>query len=87
MNLSGIGSLWLDGEQLQPCVKYAVSMTQRGFMHRASGRIVIDPHEAGKLIARLGPNSDLVLVLDDGRRWRCALSNNHGDLAGRGELG
>jgi len=87
VNLSGIGSLWLDGEQLQPRLKYEVSVTQRGFMHKASGRIVIDPHEAGKLIARLGPNSDLVLLLDDGRRWPCTLRNNHGDLAGRGELG
>jgi len=86
VNLSRIGSLWLDGEEIQPALKYAVSVTQHGFMTRASGHIMIDPHEAGKLIPRLSPNSDLVLVLEDGRRWPCALKNNPGDLAGRGEI-
>ena len=53
---------------------------------RATGHIRTEPHEAGKLIGRLGPNSDLVLVLEDGRRWPCTLKNSDGDLLGRGEI-
>lgn len=28
------------------------------------------------VIARLGPNNDLVLVLEDDRRWPCSLANS-----------
>lgn len=86
MTLTGTGSLWLDGEQVQAALRYTVTVTQRGFMHRASGRIAIQRHDAAALLGRLGPNSDLVLVLEDERRWPCTLANTNGDLAGRGEI-
>lgn len=86
MNLSGIGSLWLDGEEIQPALRYTVTVTKRGLLDRVTGRIVIDQSDAGTLISRLGPNSDLVLVLEDGRRWLCSLKSDRGDLLARGEL-
>ncbi len=86
MKMKGTGSLWLDGEEILRSVKYAVAVTQSGIMQRATGRIEIEQHVAGKLIGRLGPNSDLVLVLEDGRRWPCTLANSDGDLLGRGEI-
>ena len=86
VNLSGIGSMWLDGEQIQPALKYAVSVTQHRITTRATGHIRIEHHAARKLISRLGPNNDLVLVLEDGRRWPCTLKNSDGDLMGRGEI-
>lgn len=86
MHMTGTGSLWLDGEEILPSTKYVVVVTQRGIMQRATGRIEIEQHVAGKLIAKLGPNSDLVLVLEDGRRWPCTLANSNGDLMGRGEI-
>jgi hypothetical protein len=86
VTLTGTGSLWLDAAQVQAAVRYNVTVTQHGFMYRASGRIVIEPHDAATLIGRLGPNSDLVLVLDDGRRWPCTLKDSNGVLLGRGEI-
>ena len=62
MNLSGIGSLWLDGEQIQPALRYSVRITQHGIKTHAAGHISIDHHEGIELVSRLGPNSDLVLV-------------------------
>ena len=56
MTLTGTGSLWLDGAQVQAALRYTVTVTQDGFMHRASGRIVIERHDAVALIGRLGPN-------------------------------
>ena len=86
MTLTGTGSLWLDGAQVQAAVRYTVTVTQEGFMKRARGRIRIERHDAAKLMEKLGPNSDLVLALDDGRHWPCTLANTDGDMMGRGEI-
>jgi hypothetical protein len=86
MNLTGIGKLWLDGLEVSGPLRYAVRVEQRGFMTRASGHIMIERHDAARIIERIDPNSDLVLVLEDGRRWPCALKSTDGDLAGRGEI-
>lgn len=86
MTLTGTGSLWLDGAQVQAGVRYAVTVTQRGFMTSARGRITIEPWDAAKLMEKLGPNSDLVLMLEDGRRWPCRLANSDGELLGLGEI-
>src|SRR2546425_2530129 len=68
MNLTGIGKLWLDGLEVSGPLRYAVRVEQRGFMTRASGHIMIERHDAARIIERIDPNSDLVLVLEDGRR-------------------
>ena len=86
-HFSGTGSLWLDGTEIQSRLKYRITVTQHGIMKRATGHIVVDERKAGKLIGQMGPNSDLVLVLEDGRRWPCTLKNSDGDLLGRGEIG
>lgn len=86
MNLSGIGSLWLDGKKVKAAVRYAVRIEQRGIMTRASGHVIIEPNEAAILMERIDPNSDLFLVLEDGRRWPCTFKSTDGDLAGRGEI-
>jgi hypothetical protein len=83
--LVGTGSLWLDRTQVQAALRYSVTVVQV-VMLRATGRIAIAPHDAGALVAGIGPNSDLVLVLEDGRRWPCTLKNSDGDLVGRGEV-
>ena len=83
---SGTGTLWLDGMQIQPRLKYRITVTRHGIVKRATGRIVIDERTAGILIRQVGPNSDLVLVFEDGRRWPCTLKNSDGDLLGRGEI-
>jgi hypothetical protein len=35
---------------------------------------------------RIDQKRDLVLVLEDGRRWPCTLKSTDDDLAGRGEI-
>lgn len=86
MTLSGIGTLWLDGKAVTPPLRYTVRVEQRGLMTRASGHVLIEPHAAFQIIERQDPNSDLVLVLEDGRSWPCVLKSTDGDLAGRGEI-
>lgn len=86
MTLRGTGSLWLDGVKVQDALRYVVDVTQSGFMTRARGNIEIAPWDVGKIISTIGPNSDLVLALEDGRRWPCVLANTDGKLEGRGEI-
>lgn len=81
----GTGSLRLDGNLVLANVRYLVQSRQRGVM-RVSGRLDIDPILDGMrlMMLELGPNSDMVLQLEDGRRWHCALKNNSGDLVNTG---
>jgi hypothetical protein len=61
-------------------LRYSVTVTKIGFMQRATGRNRDRAARRPALIGRLGPTSDLILVLEDGRRWRCTLKNSSGDL-------
>lgn len=86
MTLTGIGTLWLDGKEVSGPLRYTVRIEQRGILTRASGHILIERHEAFRIIEKSDPNTDLVLALEDGRRWPCTLKSTDGDLAGRGEI-
>jgi hypothetical protein len=85
-DVEGTGSLWLDGVKVQEALRYVVDVTQSGFMTRARGNVKIAPWDAGKIISVIGPNSDLVLALEDGRRCPCVLANTDGKLEGRGQI-
>jgi hypothetical protein len=86
VDLRGTGSFFFDGAQVLARVRYLVQVRQRGVMGQITGRIEVDPHGDGaRLISlNIGPNSDFVLVLEDGRRWHCVLKNNSGDLLNGG---
>jgi hypothetical protein len=85
--LRGTGNLLLDGTVVLANVKYVVRSQHRGLMRNVSGRIEVDPLGDGMRLMMLGigPNSEMVLLLEDGRRWRCALKNNSGDLLNAGQ--
>jgi hypothetical protein len=84
--LTGNGFLWLDGARVSGPLRYTVRVEQRGIMMAARGHLIIEPHVAFAVIERQGPNSDLVLALEDGRRWPCTLQSTDGDLLGRGAI-
>lgn len=85
--LRGIGNLWLNGTLIRNGVQYLVRFEQRGIMGHISGSIDIDPCGDGAALISMKeisePNSDLVLELQDGRRWHCALKDNLGELVNR----
>lgn len=89
-HLRGVGSLWLNGNLIRPHLAYSVDIgpSPRGVLWRITGRIDVDPLGDGARLIMMdgiaGPNSHLVLELEDGRRWDCALKNNSGDLVNRG---
>ena len=91
-HLRGVGSLWLNGKLIRPRLGYSVDIgpSPRGILSRITGRVHVDPlGDGARLIIMDGiamPNSHLVLELEDGRRWDCALKNNSGDLVNRGGL-
>jgi hypothetical protein len=82
---SGTGKLWLDGVAVLESVKYRVDDQQTGSKRRITGRIDIDGPTAADLMSKIAATSDLVLELENGRRWRCTLKNEGGELLGRGE--
>jgi hypothetical protein len=83
----GVGNLWLNGTLIRSGLQYRVQFEQRGITGHISGSIDVDPcGDGAALIAMKGisePNSDLVLELQDGRRWHCTLKNNLGELGDR----
>ena len=83
----GVGNLFLNGSLIEADVHYAVNVDRSGHLARITGRLRIDPIMTGlKLMSidEMGrPNSDLVLVLEDGRKWHCVLVNNSGALLNR----
>ena len=85
MTESGTGKLWLDGVAILESVKYRVEDQQAGSKRRITGRINIDKPTAADLMSKITAASDVVLELESGRRWRCTLKNESGELLGRGE--
>jgi len=81
---TGTGKLWLDGVAILESVKYRVDEQQDGPRRRITGRIDIDRPTAVDLTSKITAASDLVLELENGRRWRCTLKNESGELLGRG---
>ena len=86
-HLRGTGNLWLNGKLIRRGLRYDVRKEQHGVMGRITGRIHVDPLGDGMTLMTMEgngePNSDLVLELEDGRRWHCVLKNNQGELLNR----
>lgn len=86
MTTSGVGTLWLDGVVAQSGLRYHVHVEHAGFRSRVYGRVNIARHEASCILDKQGPNTDLVLQLEDGRRWPCCMKSTRGELLGRGPI-
>lgn len=88
-DLRGTGKLWLNQKLLQSGLRYVVHIETGGILRGVTGRIDVNPLGDGmSLMVTEGiaePNSDLVLELEDGRRWHCVLKNNSGDLLNSGK--
>ena len=65
-------------------VRYTIWM-ERGTLWRVTGKLHFDPIADGLRLMTMpsGPNEDMVLHLDNGHKWHCALKNNSGDLVNR----
>lgn len=84
--LSGSGTLWNGADAVLQNVPYSVTVTVRdsGTRH-IDGSIDGDFATLTTLIMQ-EPPPELILQLQDGRRWECYLTNNQGRLVNRGEL-
>jgi hypothetical protein len=82
---TGTGKLWLDGVAILESVKYRVDDQRSESQRRITGRIDIDKPTAADLMSKITAASDVVLELENGRRWRCTLKAESGELVGRGE--
>ena len=84
--LSGRGTLWNGPVAVLNNVPYSITITIRDSgMRRIDGSIDGDFSILTTLIMK-EPPPELVLQLQDGRRWECYLTNNQGRLVNRGEL-
>ena len=82
---AGIGELrTLDGTPLLQGARYALTIEHAeiaGGLPTIHGRILNVPAEGFAAFQ----NSEVLLVLEDGREWDCRLTDAHGGLAPRGE--
>jgi len=82
---AGIGELrTLDGTPLLQGARYALTIEHAeiaGGLPIIHGRILNVPAEGFAAFQ----NSEVLLVLEDGREWDCRLTDAHGGLSPRGE--
>ena len=84
--LSGLGTLWNGAVTVLNNVPYSFTITTRDSgMRHIDGSIDGDFMTLTTLIMA-EPPPELILQLQDGRRWECYLTNNQGRLVNRGEL-
>lgn len=84
--LSGHGTLWNGSDAVMREVPYSVTITTRDSgMRHIDGSIDGDFATLTALVMK-EPLPELVLQLQDGRRWECYLTDNQGRLVNRGEL-
>lgn len=92
--LEGEGRVWRDGEVVLEPARYTIQIFRKVIltqtMNAGESRIPGIPRMRGTLFAVI-PYSlmegDIELELEDGRRWKCALTSTDGSLASRGEFG
>lgn len=91
--LEGEGRVWRHGELLLEPARYLIHISRRVIttqtMNSGESRIPGRKRMEGRLFAPI-PHSlmdgDIELELEDGRRWKCALSSDDGSLVNRGGL-
>ena len=84
--LSGRGTLWNGALPVLKDVPYSITITTRDSgMHRIDGSIEADLLTL-MAIVMMEPPAQLVLQLQDGRRWECYLTSSDGRLVNRGQL-